>query len=133
MSDHVKVFVVDGGGNQAVMSLPVSATKSQADAFLLTYSKCGVVRGQTVEAQSITVTVPSAGANVDYGVKCLFVFGQDKTQFTSLSPKETGEVKYKKGRVLTTAEKTLMLADWKTAQGLSAAYTLRRNRFLQHK
>lgn len=133
MADHVKIFVIDGGGNPAVMSLPVSATKVQVDAFLGTFSDCGVERGQKVEAQSVTVTAPDAGSNVDYGVKCLFVFGQDKTQFTSLSPNETGEVKHNKGRVLTGAEKVLLLADWKTAQGLSAAYTLRRNRFLQHK
>lgn len=133
MADHLKVYVVDSGGNKGVMSLPASATKIQADAFLGTYSDCGVERGILVEAQTVTPTAPLAGSNVDHQVKCLFILGQEREQFSSLSPKETGEVKKHVGRVFTAAEKSLFLADWKTAQGYSAAWTLRRNRFLQHR
>ncbi len=129
----IRVQVLDVAGNKGTIQFPDSATKALVDGFLADYSLCGVQSGVKVEEQTITETMAELGSNVDHAVKCLFVFGQEKIQFSSLSPKETGIVKKNLGRVLTVAEKSLMLADWKTVEGKSEAYTLRRNRFLQHK
>lgn len=117
----------------ATMQLPPTATSSQINTFLAGESLAGVDRVILVEPQTITVTAPVDPSNVDKQVRCNLRLGSSQRTFSLLSPKESGEVIYRKGRVLTAAEKSLLLADWKTVNAISEAWIIKSNRFYQHR
>lgn len=129
----IRAYLVDSGGNMATMQLPPTATSSQINTFLAGESLAGVDRVILVEPQTITVTAPVDPSNVDKQVRCNLRLGSSQRTFSLLSPKESGEVIYRKGRVLTAAEKSLLLADWKTVNAISEAWIIKSNRFYQHR
>jgi hypothetical protein len=130
MADKIYAKLIDHGGQRGRTSFPASASAAQIDTFLSAYSLAGCTGGVKIEEQSITTTAPDSPSNVDYQCVLSIFLGRAKTRYAIPACKIPGAIG-RRGRELTTAELASVLAAWKTAQGVTAAYTLRSGRFKQ--
>jgi hypothetical protein len=130
MADKIYAKLIDKGGQRGRTSFPATATGAQIDAFLAAYSLAGCTGGVKIEEQAIVTTAPDSPSNVDYQCVLSIFLGRAKTRYAIPACKIPGAIG-RRGRELTTAERASVLAAWKTAQGVTGAYTLRSGRFKQ--